>query len=56
MKNSKSEIPLAARNYLSDIGRRGGEAGSKKKKRDSALARWAKPGARKTISGNSAGK
>lgn len=63
MKNNTSGIPLAARNWLSDIGRKGGRAGSAKNKRKAALARWDKPGARKTkietsksISRNQAGE
>lgn len=49
MKNSKTEIPAGAREYFAAIGRRGGRAGSREDKRKAALARWAKPGARKAV-------
>lgn len=53
-----SKIPLTARNWLSDIGRKGGKAGSSENKSKAALARWAKVKAAKaaTISANHGGE
>jgi len=56
MKDSKNQIPFAAREYLSRIGRKGGRAGSNEDKKRAAIARWNKPGARKSISGKQAGE
>jgi hypothetical protein len=50
MKNPNSEAPKLVKEWLAEIGSKGGKKGSSSDKRRAALVRWAKPGARKTIS------
>lgn len=46
-KRASAKISLAARIYLSGIGRKGGQAGSRADKQKAARARWSKTTAEK---------
>jgi hypothetical protein len=56
MKNPNTKASKTVRTWLAGIGSDGGKAGSSSDKKRAALVRWAKPGARKSISSKRAGE